>query len=349
MTLGPLMIDIAGLSLTEEEKEILQHPHVGGVILFSRNFQDITQLRTLTREIHSIRAPHLLIAVDHEGGRVQRFREGFTRLPAVARLGELYQTDSKKALAYARNTGWLMASELLAAGIDISFAPVLDLDYGISSVIGDRSFHRSPEIAANIAHAYMSGMRQAGMISTGKHFPGHGAVRADSHHDLPIDERTFEDIASKDMLVFERMIHFGLTGIMMAHVVYPKIDSKPAGFSRIWIQEVLRKQLEFQGAVFSDDLSMKAAECMGGYQDRVMLSLEAGCDMALVCNSVEGRNEALGVPLPSGNPASRLRLARLHGKPGHTWEELHSIPEWKHAVENVKSYDPEPLLDMDME
>lgn len=349
MTLGPLMVDLAGYELSREEKEVLQHPLVGGVVLFTRNFRDTNQLMALTRAIHEIRSPRLLIAVDHEGGRVQRFREEFTRLPAVSRLGELYNRDVKKSLQYARITGWLMASELLATGIDISFAPVLDLDHGISSVIGDRSFHRKPEIVANIAHAYMSGMREAGMMATGKHFPGHGAVQADSHIDLPVDSRRYEDIASEDMLAFERMIHYGMAAVMMAHVIYSKVDRNPAGFSRQWISQVLRKKLEFQGVVFSDDLSMKAAECMGSYADRARLSLEAGCDMVLVCNSNEGRNQVLDQLKVPDNPASALRLVRLHGKFSRTWEELHALPEWKQAVDTVIGYDPEPLLDMDMD
>ncbi|MCK4950974.1 MAG: beta-N-acetylhexosaminidase, partial [Gammaproteobacteria bacterium] len=220
MSLGPVMVDVAGIELSSEEREMLQHPLVGGVILFTRNYQDVEQLERLVAELHAIREPRLLVSVDHEGGRVQRFREGFTRLPAVGRLSEIYNQDKKKARQYAEASGWLMASELRAVDIDFSFAPVLDLDRGVSTIIGDRAFHSSPEAVADLAHAYMHGMRKAGMEATGKHFPGHGAVAADSHLDLPVDNRRYEDIYAEDILPFERMIHYGLAAVMPAHVVY---------------------------------------------------------------------------------------------------------------------------------
>lgn len=343
------MVDIAGIELSSEEREMLQHPLVGGVILFTRNYQEPEQLEKLVTDIHSIREPHLLVAVDHEGGRVQRFREGFTRLPAVGRLGEIFNKDNKQAKRYAEMSGWLMASELRAMGIDFSFAPVLDLDRGVSTVIGDRAFHKNPETVAELAHAYMSGMKKAGMEAAGKHFPGHGAVAADSHLDLPIDNRPYADIYSEDILPFERMIHYGLNAIMPAHVVYSDVDQKPACFSRQWLQQILRNDLGFQGVVFSDDLSMAGAESMGSYAERARAALQAGCDMVLVCNNPDGRDEVLDNLGDLDNPVSHLRLARLHGKHAVEWESLHNDSQWKEAVRIVESYEPEPLLDMDLE
>ena len=348
MSLGPVMVDLQGLELTAEEADMLRHPLVGGVILFSRNYDSPEQVERLIAAIHALRDPHLLVAVDQEGGRVQRFREGFTRLPPVRRLGEVYDRDRRRALAYADASGWLMARELRAVGVDISFAPVLDLDRGVSTVIGDRAFHGAPEAVADIAHAYMSGMRRAGMAATGKHFPGHGSVAADSHVAIPVDEREFRDIAAEDMLAFERMIHFGLPAIMMAHVIYPKVDGVPAGFSPRWVGDVLRGELQFQGVVFSDDLSMAAAAEAGGFVERARVSLEAGCDMVLVCNHPEGRDEVLEGLAGWDDPVGALRLARLHGKQPLSRAELTQDPQWREAVALVREYDPEPLLDMDM-
>ena len=349
MSLGPVMVDVAGIELSAEEREMLQHPLVGGVILFTRNYQDVEQLERLVADIHSIREPKLLVSVDHEGGRVQRFREGFTRLPAVGRLSTIYNQDKKKARRYAEVSGWLMASELRAVGVDFSFAPVLDLDRGVSTVIGDRAFHSRPEAVADMAHAYMHGMKEAGMEATGKHFPGHGAVAADSHLDLPVDNRRYEDIYSEDILPFERMIHYGLAAVMPAHVVYTEVDQKPAGFSHRWIQEILRGDLEFQGVVFSDDLSMAGAESIGSFTERARAAIQAGCDMVLVCNNPDGRNEVLDHLGDLDNAVSHLRLARMHGKYDISRDSLHADPKWSEAVKIVESYEPEPLLDMDME
>lgn len=348
MSLGPLMIDVAGLELQPEERERLRHPLVGGVILFSRNFASAEQVQALIDDIHRLREPRLLVAVDQEGGRVQRFREGFTRLPAVRRLGEVYDRDPRLAREYAQSSGWLMASELRAVGVDISFAPVLDLDRGVSAVIGDRAFHTDPEIIADLAHAYMIGMRHADMEATGKHFPGHGSVEADSHTDLPIDVRRYEDIRAEDLLPFERMIHFGMAAVMAAHVVYPAVDRTPAGFSRHWIGEILRRELNFQGVVFSDDLSMVAAEEAGGYVDRAALALEAGCDMVLVCNNQQGCDQVLDSLKRSPDPVSHLRVVRLHARHRQPLETLRQDARWGKAREQVRAYDPEPLLDMDM-
>jgi len=332
MSLGPLMVDLAGEALTSAERERLQHPLIGGVILFTRNYQNPQQLEGLMREIHGLRTPQLLVAVDHEGGRVQRFRPGFTPLPAVARLGELYDQERKRAKRLAEASGWLMAMELRAVGIDFSFAPVLDLGRGISSVIGDRAFHADPEAVADLAHAAMTGMSRAGMAATGKHFPGHGGVEADSHTAIPVDEREYADIYREDILPFARMIRFGLAAIMPAHVIYPRVDPKPAGFSPLWLQEVLRKRLRFQGAIFSDDLSMEAAKGAGDIVARAQLALKAGCDMILVCNDPAGTERILQELGPYDNPVSHLRLVRMHGRGVVNREALLADAGYRQAV-----------------
>lgn len=342
------MIDLLGPELLPEERELLCHPLVGGVILFSRNYVSAEQIEALVDAIHAVRDPHLLVAVDQEGGRVQRFREGFTRLPPVALLGALYDRDAKRALRLAEVTGWLMASELRAVGVDLSFAPVLDVDCGISSVIGDRAFHRDPEVAARLAHAYMNGMMRAGMAATGKHFPGHGRVCADSHLALPVDERLYEDVYGTDIVPFERMIHYGLPAVMVAHIVYPRIDPHPAGFSAFWLREVLRNRLGFQGAVFSDDLSMGGATGVGDYLARARAALHAGCDMVLVCNNRQGAIQVIDGLGDYKDPASAIRLARMHGRHAIKRADVMRDPAWNEAVRRVQEYDPAPLLDMDM-
>ncbi len=314
MTLGPVMLDVEGFTLTPEERERLTHPLTGGVILFARNYQSPAQIETLVREIHQLRQPPLLVAVDHEGGRVQRFREGFTSLPAVARFGEVYDENPKRGRRLAETAGWLMAAELRAVGVDFSFAPVLDVGRGISRVIGDRAFHASPEAVADLAHAYMTGMHRAGMAATGKHFPGHGGVEADSHVAVPVDERRYQDIYMEDIVPFERMIHYGLEGIMPAHVIYPKVDPHPAGYSRFWLQQVLRGEIGFEGVIFSDDLSMEGAKAAGGVVERAQAALGAGCDMVLVCNDPLAAGELLDGLGQHDNPAALMRLARMHGR-----------------------------------
>lgn len=310
------MLDLEGLELSPEEQELLRHPQTGGVILFARNYADPRQLKALTRSIHELRTPHPIIAVDQEGGRVQRLRSGFTALPPPAALGRLYDADSAKGLKAAGELGWLMAAEVLQHGLDISFAPVLDLDYGVSGVIGDRAFHREPEKVARLGQAWIRGMREAGMAATGKHFPGHGAVREDSHTEKPRDPRRLADLLLADMLPFERLIAQGLAGIMPAHVVYATVDSKPAGYSRRWVQDILRKQLGFQGVIFSDDLCMAGAELGSCHADRAELALEAGCDMVLVCNHRAAAVEVLESLEGYSNPAAQMRLARMHARPG---------------------------------
>jgi len=347
MTLGPLMVDIDGYELNAEDRELLRHPSVGGIILFARNYGSTEQVSALIDDIHRLRSPHLLVAVDQEGGRVQRFRDGFTRLPPVACLGRIYEQDKARARHLAEVSGWLMASELRAVGVDISFAPVLDLDHGVSTVIGNRALHTRPEIVAALAQAYQRGMHAAGMAATGKHFPGHGAVVADSHHDLPVDTRSYADIAQWDLVPFERMIHAGLAAIMMAHVLYPAVDTHAAGFSPFWIREVLRRRLEFQGVVFSDDLSMAAAACAGGYQERACVALEAGCDMILVCNAREAAADVADAVTGYINPVSHSRLVRMHGRSGSDMTALQSAPRWEQAVAAVRGYEERPELDLE--
>ena len=348
MALGPVMLDLEGTEITPQERDLLMHPQTGGVILFTRNFESIAQLTELVREIHALRDPHLLVAVDHEGGRVQRFREGFTRLPPVARLGELYGADRDRARALAEQSGWLMAAELRAVGIDFSFAPVLDIAHGVSGVIGDRAFHSNPESLADLAHHYMMGMNAAGMAATGKHFPGHGAVKEDSHLALPVDRRPVEDIRQTDILPFERMIHYGLAGIMPAHVIYTQADPEPAGFSAYWLQGVLRRELGFQGVIFSDDLSMAAAHVGGSYAQRARKALNAGCDMVLVCNHPEGAREVLESLQGYDDPVSQVRLARMHGRKPVTWGDLHASSRWQQAAVSVAADDESRNLEMDV-
>ncbi|RKZ50084.1 MAG: beta-N-acetylhexosaminidase [Gammaproteobacteria bacterium] len=344
MSLGPIMMDLRGPTLENDEKELLLHPLVGGIIFFSRNYESPDQIAALAKEIHGLREPRLLIAVDHEGGRVQRFRDGFTRLPALQLIGERYDKDKQAGLTLAEKAGWLMAIELRAVDIDFSFAPVLDVCKGISQVIGDRSFHRDPECVADLSKAYMHGMRRAGMAAVGKHFPGHGAVKEDSHLAIPVDGRRFEDIQMDDMLSFERLIHAGLAGIMPAHVIYPEVDDKPAGFSSIWLHNILRQQLEFQGVIFSDDISMAGAEVVGGYVDRAYCALEAGCDMVLVCNNQEAAIEVLDNLKVEPNPASQSRLIRMHGKYEHDFTKLKNDEAWQTVSTEISDLVVEPEL-----
>lgn len=335
MSLGPLMIDIAGTALTAADREVLRHPLIGGIILFTRNFESIEQLAALVQEIHALRTPRLLVAVDHEGGRVQRFRHGFTVLPPAAVYGRLYNADRKAALAAAEQGGWLMAAECLALGIDISFAPVLDLDHGVSSIIGDRAFHRSIEGVAQLSSAWMRGMKRAGMAATGKHFPGHGGIAADSHLELPVDERDYVTLKQRDMAPFERLIANKLAAIMMAHVVYPQVDALPASFSPRWIRGELREGLRFQGAVFCDDLSMQGAVAIGDVTARARQALAAGCDMLPVCNDRAAVEQVLDGLGAHDDPVAQLRLARLHGRANYSLAALQSRPEWREAREGV--------------
>ncbi|NOX93019.1 MAG: beta-N-acetylhexosaminidase, partial [Gammaproteobacteria bacterium] len=332
MSLGPVMLDLAGLEVSEEEHEMLLHPLVGGVILFTRNYESPGQLQQLVASIHRLRDPHLLVAVDHEGGRVQRFRHGFTGLPPARVFGEIFDEDKKRAKYLAEICGWLMAAELRAVDIDFSFAPVLDLDFGVSTVIADRAFHRNPEAVGELAISWMLGMRRAGMVATGKHFPGHGAVVADSHIDMPVDERSFEDIYTEDVKPFARLVRGGLGGIMPAHVIYAAVDDKPACFSSYWLKVVLRERLGFQGVIFSDDLTMQGAHVMGDIVERGQAALAAGCDMLLVCNHPAESARLLDNLEAHDDPVAHVRLARLHERHNIDRESLLRDPAWQKAV-----------------
>jgi beta-N-acetylhexosaminidase len=345
MTLGPLMIDVAGQALTAEDREVLAHPLVGGVILFSRNFADMEQLEALVREIRSIRSPSLLVAVDHEGGRVQRFRKDFTLLPPMRVLGRRYDVDASEAKELARKCGWLMAAELLSIGIDMSFAPVVDLDYGVNSAIGDRAFHSQAPAVSDLAIAFMHGMRDAGMAATAKHFPGHGAVVADSHVALPIDRRRYVDLGD-DLYPYRRLLDNGLAAVMMAHVVYESVDSLPASFSARWIRQELREELRFNGAIFSDDLNMQGASVIGDFPSRVRVALDAGCTMTPLCNNRPGSLAILDELGTHSDPAGQIRLARMRGRISVNRQELLASNEWRICREAVVSASEPPPLQL---
>ncbi len=315
MSLGPVMLDIEGTQLTADDKKKLLHPLAGGVILFTRNFSSRGQLMQLTAEIHALRTPPLLIAVDHEGGRVQRFREDFTRLPPMRELGIIWDEHPIKARHLAQQTGYVLASELRAAGIDLSFTPVLDMDHGQSCVIGDRAFHHKPQAIADLAHSLMSGLKSGGMAAVGKHFPGHGYIQADSHVEAPVDKRTYLEIEKNDLIPFRKMIGFGLAAMMPAQVIYPRVDACPAGFSEIWLKKILRGDLGFEGCIFSDDLNMEGAAIAGNILQRAKSALNAGGDMVLICNNPAAADTLLA-ELRWDIPAiSVARLARMRGRP----------------------------------
>jgi beta-N-acetylhexosaminidase len=344
MSLGPLMIDVAGTALTAADREVLAHPLVGSVILFTRNYVDPVQLQALVTDIQSVRSPALLIAVDHEGGRVQRFRPGFSQLPPLRRIGHVFDADAQQGLAMARALGWLMAAELAACGLDFSFAPCVDLDYGLSEIIGDRAFHAQAPAVAQLAIAYMHGMRDAGMAATAKHYPGHGAVVADSHLALPVDRRELVDM-EQDLLPYRRLIANGLPAVMVAHVLYTAVDSVPASFSRRWIEGLLRTELEFGGLVFADDLTMGGAAAVGDLAARAQRALAAGCDVLPVCNDRPGVQrllQQLKVPI---DPASQLRLVRMRGRRLYSFETLSASAAWQSAREwLLRSALPPPEL-----
>lgn len=336
MGLGPVMLDVEGTQLTDDDVARLRHPMVGGVILFKRNYSSPGQLAELTAAIHAVRTPPLLVAVDHEGGRVQRFRDGFTKIPPMRELGKIWDAQPHRARHLAQQAGYVLAAELRACGVDFSFTPVLDVDFGQSSVIGDRAFHSDPQAISELAHSLLLGLRQGGMPTVGKHFPGHGYVQADSHHAIPIDEREFVDIELCDLIPFQQMINYGLTAVMPAHVIYPKVDNRPAGFSRIWLKDVLRGQLAFEGCIFSDDLSMEGATVAGGIVQRAEAALNAGCDMVLVCNKPESADELLEGLHWEMPATSRARLAQMRGKPhAATLAQLHEQPGFLKALNEV--------------
>ncbi|HVZ45340.1 MAG TPA: beta-N-acetylhexosaminidase [Ramlibacter sp.] len=345
---APLVIDVAGTELTAVDQKRLAHPLVGGMILFARNWKDREQLTTLCTAVKSVRED-LLVCVDHEGGRVQRFRtDGFTHLPPMRALGEMWMTDAMQATNAATACGYVLASELRACGVDLSFAPVLDLDHGASSVIGDRSFHYDARVSALLAKSLMHGMLQAGMGNCGKHFPGHGFVKADSHVDVPVDDRALKAILADDAMPYG-WLSTVLTGVMPAHVVYPKVDRRPAGFSTKWLNGILRGQLGFEGAVFSDDLSMAGARSIDGrqvtYSEAAVAALNAGCDMVLLCNeSAQSGGKAIDMVLEelerarvagdwqASERSEQRRLALLPSIGAPSWDALMSDPHYMHAV-----------------
>mgnify|MGYP001815738192 FL=1 len=341
------MLDIEGVALTPADRDLLREPAVGGVILFTRNYESPEQIADLVSDIRALRSPPLIVAVDHEGGRVQRFREGFSPIPAMRHLGLEYDHEPEAATMLARQTGWLIASELRAVGIDLCFAPCVDLDWGVSEVIGDRAFHRKPGAVADLAAAFCRGLRSAGMAAVGKHFPGHGAVVADSHLDLPVDRREYGDVLD-DMRPYESLINNGhIAGVMLAHVIYREMDPMPAGFSNFWIERELRGRLGFGGAIMCDDLSMKATEGYGPMRQRAKLALEAGCDMILVCNDRRGAEQVVQALNDYSSPLSLVRLARLHGT-GHVLRETLLASElWQQANTALARWTERPTLELD--
>jgi beta-N-acetylhexosaminidase len=311
---GPVVLGVEGAVLTVADRARLLHPLTGGVILFSRNFESCAQLDALTASIRALRTPSLLICVDHEGGRVQRFRDGFTAIPAMRTLGELWDRDVAKAAAEAERLGMLMARELRAHGVDFSFAPVLDIDFGASAVIGDRAFHGNPNAVAHLAACLRRGLNAGGCAAVGKHFPGHGFIAADSHVDLPVDERTLDALVADDLIPFAVLAKEGMEAVMPAHVIYPAVDSVAAGFSRIWLQDILRGRLRFDGLIFSDDLEMAGAHAAGDIVARAEAAIAAGCDMVLACNDFAAMDDLLTRWKPAPQPDLARRTARMEGR-----------------------------------
>ena len=328
LPIGPVMIDIAGHELTRLDQEKIAHPNTGALILFARNYDNPEQLQALVKAIRAARKGPILIAVDQEGGRVQRFQNGFTRLPPAAAYA--------KRPELAESAGWLMAAEVLALDVDFSFAPVLDVDCGISEIIGNRSFSTDSEQATELAGNFIKGMRAAGMSATGKHFPGHGAIALDSHLTLPVDTRPLDEIRTRDLIPFQRLIAQGLEAIMPAHVVYPEVDTLPAGFSPTWLQHILRGELQFDGAIFSDDLSMEGAAGVGDFMDRARLAQEAGCDMLLVCNNPSAAERVLD-QLPMKNNRDReRRLQAMRGRSSYSRSDLLKSDTWQSIATDIQ-------------
>lgn len=333
MAYGRLMLDLAGTELTAEEQQILQSPQVGGVILFARNIQSREQVTALNAQIRQASA-NLLIAVDQEGGRVQRLRDGFTPLPPMQLLADSVVQNPEVGVQLVRDTGWLMASEVLACGFDISFAPVLDVDRDTSSIIGDRAFSDQPEMVITLAQAFIEGMNEAGMAATGKHFPGHGGIVADSHLEAPVDHRSWQQLLDHDLKPFVALSK-QLAGVMPAHITFPEVDPDSVGFSGFWLQQVLRQQLSFDGVIFSDDLSMKGADVAGGYIDKAQLALNAGCDMILVCNCPEGAREVLQM-MEHRSLAGSDRIASMGATKSVDWDKLCADSRRTRVVQQLK-------------
>ena len=320
---GRLMLDLKGVSLDRDERLQLQNPQVGGVILFSRNIQSRDQICDLVAEIRAC-SKSLLVAVDQEGGRVQRLREGFTAIPSMQAIGNLIARSPEEGLGLSKDLGWLMASEVIACGLDLSFAPVLDVDRDTSSIIGDRSFSDQPEIVISAAEAFIKGMHDAGMAATGKHFPGHGGIVADSHLEAPVDDRSWNTLYARDIQPFAKLSKM-LDAVMPAHITFPSVDPDSVGFSSFWLNDVLRGKLGFEGIIFSDDLTMKGADIAGGYVDKAKLALKAGCDMILVCNCPQGAVEVLSY-MESANISQSSKLASMVAKRSISWSDLEGSP-----------------------
>lgn len=331
--IGSLIIDLQGKILSSIEQELLAHPLVGGVILFARNYESREQLQHLCQQIRASRPQPLLIMVDQEGGRVQRFISEFTRLPSFAQFGILYDRNTEAACGLIKDCAWLMAVELLSVGIDLSLSPVLDLNKGVSSVIGQRAFHADSQAVITMACAFVQGMREAGMAATGKHFPGHGSVALDSHVDIPVDRRNLSEIEQTDMIPFAAMIKAGISAIMAAHIVFPNVDTAAVGFSSRWLKDILRNQLQFNGAIFSDDLSMEGANISANYADRVSAAREAGCDFTLLCNNQGAVIKVLDTLSAELNSVSQEKWCVLQGrlspnqayKENQRWQKTHEI------------------------
>lgn len=338
--MGPVMLDVQGTSLSQEDKEILQHPLVGGLIFFTRNYHSPEQIADLSQQIRLAANKPILLAVDHEGGRVQRFRDGFSLIPAMGKLWQMSASNLTLAKELAKQSAILMALEVQAVGIDISFAPVLDIN-NISDVIGDRAFHQQPDYVSELAEAFISGLHHVGMKATGKHFPGHGSVKADSHIDLPIDTRERADIFQQDLAPFKHLISKGkVDALMPAHVIFPDVDSQAVGFSHYWLQNILREQLGFNGVIFSDDLSMQGAASVGGYIERAEAAQAAGCDMLLLCNNRDGCVDVLDNANISISAVAGTRLKKLLKTPGDNnhWSTLNQNVAWQQATQLLRKY-----------
>lgn len=346
MTLGPLMIDIEGLSLSPEDKDLLKHPQVGGIIIFSRNYADRDQLRALTDEIRALRSPPLLIAVDQEGGRVQRLRHQFTELPPLHWLGHLHDADPSQARSMAITLARVMAQEVLDCGVDFSFAPVLDIHRGLCDVIGDRAIHKDPEVVAALGLAYMQGMRQVGMQAVAKHFPGHGGVTGDSHHVLPEDHRAYIDLQD-DIRPYTTLIADGLAGVMLAHIRFTEVEPQIASLSDFWIRRVLRGELGFRGAIFSDDLTMEGACAGGDIPERTLTALNAGADMALICNNRPAVAPVLEALEGFDQPAAHGRLAAMRANPARYAAAPHGSSDWRKSVDRLHAALERPPLVLD--
>ena len=347
MSLGPIMLDIDGTGLSPADRDLLAEPAVGGVILFSRNYESPAQITDLVAEIRALRQPPLIVAVDHEGGRVQRFRDGFSAIPPMRDIGRTFDREPARGEQLARSAGWLIGSELRAVGIDLCFAPCVDLDWGVSEIIGNRAFHARPDAVATLAGEFCRGLRSAGMAPVAKHFPGHGAVVPDSHLELPVDRRDYGELLD-DMQPYERLIgNRLLAGVMTSHIVYRELDQSPSSFSSYWLIQELRNRLGFDGAILSDDLSMKATKSFGSMSERARRALEAGCDMVLICNDRPAAQSAVRALADYSNPLSLVRLARLHGTGGELRESLLASEQWRDATELMAHAGDRPELRLD--